>query len=150
MLPACCKHVASMLPACCQHAACVLLQCCQNFASMLPRCCKHVQNVQSIHRVCWNLQINQLCPAARTEEFSVFFVRSYPRGSEINSTIHTTVLKSCPLFCHMLDFLNICFSYDRKRLFLLCWHWTLCVVKSIAFFFCLFHVFLEWPWQIID
>ena len=68
MLPACCQHVASILPACCQHVVSMLSACCQTccqpVASMLSACC---HDVVSMWRV---LQINQLCAAARTENFS--------------------------------------------------------------------------------
>ena len=100
MLPACYQNVTSILPACCQYVVSMLPTCCYLVASMLPVCCQHVasmltgyclhiiamllaysQNVKSMYRACRAhaecakyLQINQLCPAARTEEFSVLFV----------------------------------------------------------------------------
>ncbi len=79
MLPACFLHVASIFPACTEHvqhvrnSASIDLVAAmwpawgQHGASMLPGFAEHEQSI------CRVLEINQLCPAARTEEFSVLF-----------------------------------------------------------------------------
>ena len=50
----------------------MLSVCCQHVVSKPPVCCKHVAS--NIARICGALQIHQVCPVARTEEFLVLFL----------------------------------------------------------------------------
>lgn len=71
-----CQYVESMRLACGQHITSMLQKYCHNFTSMLPTSCQNgatwlLACAKLAHSMCWALQINQPCLAARTEELSV-------------------------------------------------------------------------------